>query len=45
MPGVLEGPELAKEVARFEGLPAEYRTLEGQELDDYCNAELTLTHT
>ena len=45
MPGVLEGPELAKEVAQLEGLPAEYRTLEGQELDDYRDAELTLTRT
>lgn len=45
MPGVLEGPELAKEVARLEGLPVEYETLEGQELDDYSNADLTLTRT
>lgn len=45
MPGVLEGPELATEVARLEGLPAEYRTLDGQELEDYRNAELTLTRT
>ena len=45
MPDVLEGPELAEEVARLEGLSGEYRKLEGQELDDYRNAELTLTRT
>lgn len=44
-PDVLEGPELAQEVARLEGLSAEYTTLEGQELHDYRNAELTLMRT
>jgi hypothetical protein len=43
MPGVLEGPELAEEVARLEGLPVEWNTLEGDDLTAYQNAELTLT--
>lgn len=42
-PGLLEGPELAEEVARLEGHPAEWKTLEGQELDDYRDLKLTLT--
>lgn len=44
-PDLLDGPELAKEVARLEGLSAEYYTLEGQDLINYQNAELTLTRT
>ncbi len=43
MPGLLEGPELAEEVARLEGHPVEWKTLEGQELDDYRDLKLTLT--
>lgn len=43
MPGLLEGPELAQEVARLEGLPVEWRTLEGDDLTAYQNADLTLT--
>ncbi|RMG74243.1 MAG: hypothetical protein D6711_09185 [Chloroflexi bacterium] len=43
MPGLLEGPELAVEVARLEGHPVEWKTLDGQELDDYRNLKLTLT--
>ena len=43
MPGLLEGPELAEEVARLEGLPVEWKTLEGDDLKAYQNAELTLT--
>ncbi|QPC83617.1 hypothetical protein G4Y79_04335 [Phototrophicus methaneseepsis] len=43
MPGLLEGPELAEEVARLEGHPVEWKTLDGQELDDYCDLKLTLT--
>jgi hypothetical protein len=43
IPGLLDGPELAVEVARLEGLPAEWKTLEGDELKAYQNAELTLT--
>jgi hypothetical protein len=43
IPGLLDGPELAVEVARLEGLPAEWRTLEGDDLKAYQNAELTLT--
>jgi hypothetical protein len=43
IPGLLEGPELAVEVARLEGLPAEWKTLEGDDLKAYQNAELTLT--
>ncbi|MEZ4672240.1 MAG: hypothetical protein R3E39_30405 [Anaerolineae bacterium] len=43
IPGLLEGPELAVEVARLEGLPAEWKTLEGDDLKAYQNADLTLT--
>jgi hypothetical protein len=43
VPGLLDGPELAVEVARLEGLPAEWKTLEGDDLKAYQNAELTLT--
>ncbi|GAB4523795.1 MAG: hypothetical protein OHK0046_37850 [Anaerolineae bacterium] len=43
MPGLLEGPELAEEVARLEGHPVEWKTLEGQELDDYRDLKLMLT--
>jgi hypothetical protein len=44
IPGVLEGPDLAVEVARLEGMPLEWKTLEGDELKAYQSAELTLTH-
>jgi hypothetical protein len=43
VPGLLHGPELAVEVARLEGLPAEWKTLEGDDLEAYQNDELTLT--
>lgn len=43
IPGLLEGPELAVEVARLEGLPAEWKTLEGDDLKSYQNTELMLT--
>ena len=43
MPGLLEGPELAQEVARLEGLPVEWKTLDGDDLTAYQNAQLTLT--
>jgi len=43
IPGMLDGPELAQEVARLEGLPVEWKTLEGDDLKAYQNAELTLT--
>ena len=43
MPGLLEGPELAQEVARLEGLPVEWKTLDGDDLTTYQNADLTLT--
>ncbi|MDX1994386.1 MAG: hypothetical protein SF029_18530 [bacterium] len=43
VPGLLDGPELAVEVARLEGLSAEWKTLEGDDLKAYQNAELTLT--
>ena len=38
MPGLLE------EVTRLEGHPVEWKTLDGQELDDYRDLKLTLTH-
>src|SRR5690606_563252 len=43
MPGLLEGPELAQEVARLEGLPVEWKPLEGDDLTAYQNLTLTLT--
>lgn len=43
IPELLDGPELAVEVARLEGLPAEWKTLEGDDLKAYQKAELTLT--
>jgi|GEM_PF-521131 len=43
IPGLLDGPELAVEVARLEGLSAEWKTLEGDDLKSYQNTELTLT--
>lgn len=43
MPGLLEGPELAQEVARLEGFPVEWKTLEGDDLTAYQNLTLTLT--
>jgi hypothetical protein len=43
MPGLLEGPELAQEVARLEGLPVEWKALEGDDLTAYQNLTLTLT--
>ncbi len=43
MPGVLNGPELAEEVARLEGLPVDWKTLAGDDLKAYQNDELTLT--
>ena len=44
MPGVLEGPELAEEVARLEGFELEWQTLEGQDLAMYRDLTLTITH-
>jgi hypothetical protein len=43
VPGLLDGPELAVEVARLEALPVEWKTLEGDDLKAYQNSELTLT--
>jgi hypothetical protein len=43
VPGLLDGSELAVEVARLEGLPIEWKTLEGDDLKAYQNTELTLT--
>ena len=43
MPGVLDGPELAEEVARLEGLPVDWKTLDGNDLKAYQNDGLTLT--
>ncbi|MDL1901506.1 hypothetical protein FBR02_12115 [Anaerolineae bacterium CFX9] len=44
VPGLLEGPELAVEVARLEGLPAEWKTLEGDDRAAFQRGDLTLTH-
>ncbi len=43
IPGLLDGPELAQEVARLEGMPGEWKTFEGDDLKAYQTAELTLT--
>ena len=43
MPGLLEGPELAEEVARLEGLSMNWKTLEDDDLKAYQNLTLTLT--
>src|SRR5690606_11603423 len=43
VPGMVDGPELAEAVARLEGLPVAWSTLEGDDLRAYQNAELTLT--
>ena len=44
MPGLLEGPELAVEVARLEELPVDWKTLEGDDLKAYQDGHYTLTH-
>ena len=44
MPGLLEGPELAVEVARLEELPVDWKTLEGDDLKAYQDRQYTLTH-
>lgn len=43
IPDLLEAPELAVEVARLEGLPVEWKTLEGDDLKAYQDVNLTLT--
>jgi hypothetical protein len=42
MPGVLEGPDLAEEVARLEGLPVDWKMLDSNDKHAYQNGELTL---
>jgi hypothetical protein len=44
MPGLLEGPELAVEVARLEELPVDWKILEGDDFKAYQDAQYTLTH-
>jgi hypothetical protein len=44
MPGLLEGPELAVEVARLEELPVDWKTLEGGNLKAYQDGQYILTH-
>ncbi len=41
--GLMEGPDLAQEVARLENLPVEWKTLEGEDLKAYQRGDLTLT--
>lgn len=43
MPGLLEGPELAVEVARLEELPVDWKSLEGDDLKAYLDGQYTLT--
>lgn len=42
IPGVVEGPDLAVEVARLEGLPGQWQTVQGDELRAYQNDQLSL---
>ncbi len=44
MPGLLDEPELAVEVARLEEHPIEWKTLDGQDCDDYRNLDYVVTH-
>ncbi|QPC81706.1 hypothetical protein G4Y79_18725 [Phototrophicus methaneseepsis] len=44
MPGLLEGPELAVEVARLEELPVNWKTLEGDDLKAYQDGQYTIIH-
>jgi hypothetical protein len=44
VPGLLSGPELAEEVARLEEHPIEWKTPDGQDLDDYRNLDYVVTH-
>jgi hypothetical protein len=41
-PGVLDGPTLAAEIARQEGLLGEHRLLSGVEMENYINGDLSL---
>ena len=43
MPGLLEGPELAVEVARLEELPVDWKSLEGDDLKAYQDGQYALT--
>jgi hypothetical protein len=43
VPGLLEGPEMAEQVALLEGFSPQWKTLEGDALKEYQNAKLTLT--
>ena len=43
IPDVLEGPELAEEVAKLEGHSVDWKALEGDDLKAYQDGELTLT--
>jgi len=43
MPGLLEGPELAVEVARLEEMPVDWKTLEEDDLKAYQDGQYTLT--
>src|SRR5688500_15022754 len=45
VPGLMEGPDLAQEVARLEGLPVEWKALQGEDLKAYQNSDLTLPLT
>jgi hypothetical protein len=40
---VIDGPDLAEEVAQLEGLPVEWKTLEKDDLKAYESDHLTLT--
>lgn len=44
VPGLLDGPELAEEVARLEEHPVEWKTLARQDLEDYHNLDHVVTH-
>ncbi len=44
LPGLLEGPELAEEVARLENLPVAWKPLTGEDRAAFQRGDLTLTH-
>ena len=44
VPGLLDGPELAVEVARLEEHPIEWKSLDGQDLNNYRNMNYVVTH-
>jgi hypothetical protein len=44
VPGLLEGPDLAPEVAKLEGLSGEWRTMDFNAIVDYMSGSRTINH-